>query len=189
LVSPSNARGRITVTSWLTTHFDGPTLVVFLGALISAAGAFWFSSERIRGQRELRLLNEEIAAKSDKIAELSEQIRGEVTGGDSFAYVSARADSGADRVILTVIHQGKYPLYDLAARVVELTTQGKGGSATRHPIGSARLYPIMPHRSPEYALAVLMSETSTSFSLHETGAGIRRSGFAELTIVGTGRQR
>jgi len=57
-----------------------PAIVVLVGVLITAIGAFLSSSERTDFERELR-------KKSDEIAALNRQIAASVTGGDSFCYV------------------------------------------------------------------------------------------------------
>jgi hypothetical protein len=58
----------------------GPAGLIFLGVLISAVGAFWAAIQQTDFERELR-------ARSDRIAELSQDALHSVTGGDSFCYI------------------------------------------------------------------------------------------------------
>jgi hypothetical protein len=79
--------------------------LVFLGAIVSILGAFSASSQQ--------------TANEQRVAELNEYIASSITGGNSFAYIGfplvAPSTYG-----LTIIHQGKYPLYDLGIRIVDL---------------------------------------------------------------------
>jgi hypothetical protein len=68
--------------------------------------------EQARSERELR-------AKSEEIAELNRTIAASVTGGDSFCYLDLDPYS-ATSSLLTLTHQGKFPLYDISIRVVDL---------------------------------------------------------------------
>jgi hypothetical protein len=99
-----------------------PAMVVFVGALVVAGGAFWASFRQSNFNIELRNKNNEIAALQKENADT-------ITGGDSFAEVAFRVldQSGnmpnafamPDQLVLNpiVIHHGKYPLYDVKARV------------------------------------------------------------------------
>jgi hypothetical protein len=122
---------------WPIDRLDGPTIVVFIGALTSAIGVLWFSAERIRSQRELRQMseriaakNEEIAAQSQEIAALNREIKDSVIGGDSFCYV-VLSNLSARTALLGVIHQGQYPVYDVGIRIVDLEKYDRlGGTIT-----------------------------------------------------------
>ena len=99
---------------WLSEHVGGPSALILLGAVLSAIGALWASVEQTRFERELRV-------KSDQLAELNREIADSVIGGDSFCYLTvASLSDQSNRGVLTVVHQGKYPLYDAHARVVDL---------------------------------------------------------------------
>jgi cell division protein FtsB len=70
---------------------------------------------------EIAVLNRSIAAKSDAIAELNRDIAGMVTGGDSYCYFwITRIKSRPDFAGLTLHHQGKYPLYNLKIKIVDV---------------------------------------------------------------------
>lgn len=66
-------------------------------------------------------LEQELRAKSDEIASLSRTIAASVTGGDSFCYLDLGLGDGMiNTPLLTLVHQGKYPLYDVGIRIVDL---------------------------------------------------------------------
>lgn len=62
--------------------------------------------------------------KSEDIAELKNHIASTITGGDSFAYIIPVFQSANASPILTVVHRGEYPLYDLSVRIVDLAKLG-----------------------------------------------------------------
>lgn len=84
--------------------------LVFFGATVSIVGAFWASSQQTASER--------------RVAELNEHIASSITGGNSFAYITLPAVAPSTHG-LTVIHQGKYPLYDLKVRIVDLANWEK----------------------------------------------------------------
>ncbi len=91
-----------------------PTIVIVSGGLIAAGGALWSTIEREQFEHELRL-------KSDEIADLNRKIAASVTGGDSFCFLTLGTwDNVPDRALLMVNHQGEYPLYDVAIRMVDV---------------------------------------------------------------------
>lgn len=95
---------------WLTV----PAVLVFIGSLIAAIGAIWAAGQQANSEQELR-------KKSEEIADLNRLIASSITGGDSFAYiVPTFFKNPEDLPALTIIHQGKYPLYDLTVRIVDL---------------------------------------------------------------------
>jgi hypothetical protein len=105
--------------SWVTDYFSGPMIIVFVGAGISfvgagisAIGVLWSSSDRTRYERELRQKSEEIAA-------LNREIKDSVIGGDSFCHI-VLSNLSARTALLGVINQGRYPLYDVSIRIVDL---------------------------------------------------------------------
>jgi len=92
----------------------GPPGVILFGAILAAIGALWASQGQTRFEHDLR-------AKSDEIASLNREIANLVTGGDSFCYLTiASLDPNTNRGILTIVHQGDHPIYDVTARVVDL---------------------------------------------------------------------
>ena len=90
-----------------------PAVVILIGVLISALGAVWAAVKQNSAEQQLR-------AKSDEIAELNRQIAGSVTGGESFECLTFTPSGHSDRVAILFVHQGKYPLYDVVARVADL---------------------------------------------------------------------
>ncbi len=107
--------------------------LVFLGTALSIAGGFWASGQQAISQHENQQKSEEIVQaqkdlklKSEEIVELNKQIVAAVTGGDSFAYIRLVFIGRADTTPrLTLIHQGKYPLYELDYRIVDLVKMEK----------------------------------------------------------------
>lgn len=147
-----------------------PAIVVFIGALFVAGGGFWASLRQSNFNAEIRKKNEEIARLQADSAKT-------ITGGDSFAYVQfhiaalngdpVNAHSMPDDLLLVpvVIHQGQYPLYDMAARFSELK-QGKladiGSQLNSYPIGNmstgAMLTNIrLPHRGKNIDFNIFFS--------------------------------
>ena len=104
-----------------------PGLVILIGTIIVACGTYWQFHRQAESTRlllkqsqEIADLNKALAQKSDEIAELNRNIVSSVTGGDSFSYLAlfGMTDAAGPQVI--VVQMGKYPLYDVAARVVDL---------------------------------------------------------------------
>jgi len=98
----------------ILNNIGGPGILIFVGALISAVGAIWAMKQQASFERQLRL-------KSDEIATLSQQIAHSVTGGESYCYLAfSLPDSNSTNSLMTVVHQGKFPLYDVSIRLVDL---------------------------------------------------------------------
>ncbi|MHC5061769.1 MAG: hypothetical protein ACYTFK_11875 [Planctomycetota bacterium] len=92
----------------------GPPGLILLGAILTAIGALWASQQQVSFERHLR-------SKSEEIASLNREIVNLVTGGDSFCYIDiANIDSNTNRGILTVVHHGEHPSYDVTARIADL---------------------------------------------------------------------
>ena len=92
----------------------GPPGLILLGVILSAIGALWASQQKGIFERELRI-------KSDEIAKLNKEIVKSVIGGDSFCYLMiASLDPHSNSGILTIIHQGDHPIYDISARMADL---------------------------------------------------------------------
>jgi hypothetical protein len=102
-----------------------PAMVVFVGAVVVAAGGFWASWNQSK-------FNTEIREKNEEIARLQLESANAITGGDSFAWVAfqifgadgtaVNAYSMPDDLLLVpnFIHQGKYPLYDVSVRFADV---------------------------------------------------------------------
>lgn len=95
-------------------HFASPAILILVGALISAGGAVLAAYQQSLSEKQLR-------QKSEEIAELNKRIAQSITGGDSFAYITPTFLMGSSKsALLTLVHQGEYPLYDLNIRIVDL---------------------------------------------------------------------
>lgn len=90
----------------------GPPGLILLGAVISAVGALWAASQQASFERELR-------ARSDEVVKLTQTALYSVTGGNSFCYFHFM-DRAPGLGELIVVPPKEYPLYDVAARVVDL---------------------------------------------------------------------
>lgn len=117
--------------SWLS-QFLTPAWVILLGAVIAttgaaiaAGGAFWASHRQSDVYRQLAAKNEELAAKSDEIARLTKDSLAAITGGDSFCRVNLLGRDDAQGPTVVVIHQGRYPLYEVAVRFADLRRWGQ----------------------------------------------------------------
>ena len=107
------------ILSWVREHVGSPGILILLGSLLGVFGGFWALKQQNRFEDELR-------AKSEEIADLNRRLDATVTGGDSFCYIDLvpteilkEAVTG-DRALLVLVHQGKYPLYDLAVQVLNV---------------------------------------------------------------------
>lgn len=99
-----------------------PAILAFVGAFLVAAGGFWAAFRQSNFNATLREKNEEISR-------LQHEQASAITGGDSFAWIGFQvfaADGGAVNansmpedllLVPNVIHQGKYPLYDVNVRI------------------------------------------------------------------------
>jgi hypothetical protein len=88
----------------------GPITLMLLGAVLSIGGAIWAQLQNDRQQSEIIRLNRHITEA--------------VTGGDSYPVVSpvflARHGEQGDIRRLSLMHSGKYPVYDLVLRVTDV---------------------------------------------------------------------
>ena len=67
-----------------------------------------------------------ITSKSGETAEINKQIASSITGGASFAYiVPTFFDPTHNSPMLTLVHRGEYPLYDLTVRILDMATFDK----------------------------------------------------------------
>jgi hypothetical protein len=94
----------------LVELLGGPTMVIFVGGIIAAIGAVWAAYDQTKSSKQLQ-------EKSEEIARLNRETANTVTGGDSFCYLMPIGNA-PDRV--SVIHSGKYPLYDVSVQLVDL---------------------------------------------------------------------
>lgn len=100
--------------SWISNYIGGPTILMFIAALIGAAGALWAAREQTVSERELKRKNEEIV-------ELSRQIAYSLTGGNSYCYLAfSLPDKNGATARLSIVHAGQFPLYDVRVRFLDL---------------------------------------------------------------------
>jgi len=106
-----------------------PMILIALGAFLVVAGSFWatlrenrdkiqFANERAEFEKELR-------AKSEEIAKLNIFIKESITGGDSYCYIYF-GDAGNNMITPIIHHEGKYPLYDITIRLIDMDLWGEG---------------------------------------------------------------
>ena len=88
----------------------GPTILIFIGAILAAVGAVWASIDQNK-------YNSKLNEKNEEIAELSRSIVDSVTGGKTICYFTPLSNNPSD---VAVSSKGGYPLYDLTARIVDL---------------------------------------------------------------------
>ncbi len=125
------------MSEWLAA----PSLLVFIGAIISALGAFWTALKQTQTKRALRislaviffgaLISATGAMWSSmrqsqyeyELRSKSDEMLATVTGGDSFCYLYLGfpvAVKTRDVVSAILLAQGKYPLYDISIRIVNI---------------------------------------------------------------------
>jgi hypothetical protein len=92
-----------------------PAILIVAGGLLAASGGFWQAVRQANFNSGLR-------QKNDKIIELQQQSAGAITGGDSFAEMAIRVpDVTTGALALPIFaHHGRFPLYDVTARIVDL---------------------------------------------------------------------
>ncbi len=100
-----------------------PMMLIVIGALLSAFGAFLATyrqnQEQIKSANQRVEFESALRAKSDEIAELNKTIAASITGGDSFCYYSL-TNFGTDSAIASVLPEGNYPLYDVVIRIADV---------------------------------------------------------------------
>lgn len=113
--------------------FFSPAVIIFIGALLLAAGGLWaainqnqFESQLKAKQEALEAKNEEIIKLNQQIAKLSIHTMNMVTGGDSYAYIEfgVTENRTAENMRFSkafISHEGMYPLYDLTIQIHDVT--------------------------------------------------------------------
>lgn len=92
----------------------GPSGLILLGAFLSAIGALWASQQQGEFERHLRV-------KSEEIAQLNREVVNLVTGGKSFCYMAVSSINPESNIgLLTFVHSGDHPMFNVAARIVDL---------------------------------------------------------------------
>jgi hypothetical protein len=92
-----------------------PALLVFGGAVLVALGGFWSSWRQSN-------FNTTLTEKNNEIAQLQLESANAITGGNSFAYMVLQVPDpkSSSTVIPVFVQKGKYPLYDVQARIADL---------------------------------------------------------------------
>lgn len=86
----------------------------------------WFTGQffRIRKQEHVQSglgsIEQRVEGVVAQLEETAKAVASYATGGDSFCYVAAGVDKGSNATMLTVVHEGKYPMYAVTARIVDL---------------------------------------------------------------------
>jgi hypothetical protein len=91
-----------------------PAFLIATGALLAALGGFWQSWRQSK-------FNAEIRQKNEQIISLQRDNTSAITGGDSFCEMAlALAHTTGSDVSPVFVHHGKYPLYEVVARIVDI---------------------------------------------------------------------
>lgn len=128
-------------------YFNLPMVFVFLGALLSAVGglfaAYRQNQEKLRSAVDRAAFEKELRAKSDEIAGLNRQISASIIGGDSYCYVRLLLDK-TDAAVAIVVHEGKYPLYDIKIRMWDPRDYAERALSYKDLIENNREYNFTP---------------------------------------------
>lgn len=136
----------------------GPSGLIFIGVILSAIGAFWASKQTANFEHELR-------RKSDEISELNKEIMKSVIGGDSFCYLTMSSIDNQNNVgLLTIVHQGEHPIYDVNARIVDLQKMDK--------IKDSLSFQTIMQADTHLHIGNMIKGTASSFAPFQLGAGM-----------------
>ena len=81
----------------------------------------WSAGETERSKK--LFVDDWTTPKRGEIVEVNKQLASSITGGTSFAYIiPAFFDPTHNAPMLTLVHQGEYPLYDLTVRIIDMAT-------------------------------------------------------------------
>lgn len=119
--------------TWCIYNFTGHNAVPFqLSLLVSCFGAAfffvsWLLSQyfRVRKQakvdNDLQSIHENVSSVVHELNAATKDLIAYQTGGESYCYLmNGSLSSSANTGIETVIHQGKHPLFEVTARIVDL---------------------------------------------------------------------
>ena len=129
--SPWGYAGRVISGSWAPAIAIFGTMVAALGAFygsagVALAGAIISGAASFIGAFRQANFEEQLRAANAKLLHQAEDIAARVTGGDSYAYVQVQhivanlfpdLPNKSATILLLVVHQGKYPLYDMNVRI------------------------------------------------------------------------
>jgi hypothetical protein len=92
--------------------------------LVSWLTAQYFRiSRQAKVEDDLESIRSKIGGLLDEFQTKTQNILGQITGGDSFCYLMIGA--GQSPVLATIVHKGDHPLYDVVARIVDLEAYHK----------------------------------------------------------------
>jgi len=127
-----------------------PTILVFVGAVLVALGGLWASWRQSNFNAKLNQKNEEI------IRLQHENVQA-VTGGDSYCFMEFMSASspGRDIAFPVFLHRGRFPIYDVSARIVDLSEYRKlkdaGNDAAALKALQGTTFPL-PNMTPGFAI-------------------------------------
>jgi hypothetical protein len=144
----------------------------------------------LQSQNDLIKTQGELISKSDEIARLNEEIASSVTGGNEFAYLQAMlADDGQQhRLFLIVAHKGKYPIYDVGFRVLDLRVGGREPYAAEVLSNTFNVGTLAPHQLHFVAYWPLVLPMKTHYGFNFFFTARNTNGFVvqELRYVKVG---
>jgi hypothetical protein len=97
-----------------------PALFVLVGALFVAAGGFWASWRQSN-------FNIDIRAKNEEISRLQQENLNQLTSSGSFCHIEATGNPD-NSVLLTLFHNGKYPLFDVLVEIQDTAAARRFGN-------------------------------------------------------------
>lgn len=134
--------------------FTQPTTWILIGSIVVVLSGFWEAKKSFKEKGEfegkLNLKNEQLLSKSEQlqektdmvanlsmvIAKQNEFIKESFVGGNSYCYLSF--SNYSDGLIVPLInHKGKYPLYDIKLRLLDLDLFDEGIKLENNEISDA----------------------------------------------------
>ncbi len=141
----------------LAVEFAGPLLIALAWAAYSAhasgdsgpdklianfAGAFFFGAwalgQVFRVMKQQRVeaglggIESKVQSMLDDLGRKTEDLVGYMTGGNSWCYLMVQVDNANDATgLVSIVHQGKHPLYDVSVRVTDLEAFSQARAAGR----------------------------------------------------------
>ena len=95
----------------------GPTF--FLASWIT--GQFFRVKKQVKVESSLNVMEDRLKQLLDTLEQKTMDLIGHVSGGKSFPWLQfGMIDNSTGNATLMVVHQGEHPLYDVAARIVDL---------------------------------------------------------------------
>lgn len=111
--------------------------IAFLIASISVV-VITILQQRSQSEEALKMRDEQIRQKDEIISEL----KGIITGGDSFFYVRPSKVANTPDMLFTIEFRGKYPIYDASISVEEFDLIKVGENNWKYHKASERIIPL-----------------------------------------------